>query len=92
MKKQLFILALAVLMTLPTPCLAASLTNEDKQVHQVKGRKPGKGWVYIEINPSGTKYFNCRFGCELVLEKTGSAVELEEDADVVIKNGVLIVK
>lgn len=92
MKKYVVILALAVSLAIPNMGMAASVKNEDNKVHQVKGRKPGKDWVYREVNPRGALYFDCSFGCELVLEETGSSVTLEEDADVVIKKGELIVK
>ena len=92
MKRYLFIFTLSVLMGLPILADAASIKNEDSEVRQVKGRVTGKNWSYVVINPNGAIFFNCRFGCELVIEKTGSAVELETDADVVIKNGILKVK
>ena len=92
MKKYIVIIALAVSFAIPSVGMAASVKNEDNKVHEVKGRKPGKDWVYREINPRGALYFNCRHGCELVLEETGSSVTLEEDADVVIRKGELIVK
>ncbi len=82
----------AVLAGLPMLAGAASISNRDSEVHQVKGRKSGENWVYIDINPNGTKYFNCRHGCELVLVKTGSSVQLETDGDVVIRHGELTVK
>ena len=97
MKKLLFFIAMAVLIAWPIPGDAASIKNDDKEIHLIKVRIIGGGysggkWVYVEVSPNGSKFFNCRFGCELVLEKTGSAVQLETDADVVIKKGELIVK
>ena len=98
MKRYLLCIVVAVLVGWPIWGDAASIKNDDGEVHLIKGRVTGKGrrgveqWVYIEINPNGAKYFNCRFGCELVLEKTGSSVQLETDADVVIRHGVLEVK
>ena len=92
MKRCLLYITIAILMALPNFGNAASIKNDDKEVHQIKGRTSGKSWVYVEVNPNGAKFFNCRFGCELILEKTGSAVQLETDADVVIKNGVLETK
>ena len=82
----------ALLAGLPILVYAASIKNTDNEVYQIKGRKSGGDWVYVDINPRGTKYFNCRHGCELVLEKTGSSVQLDEDGDVVISRGVLTVK
>jgi len=82
----------ALLVGLPIMADAASIMNRDSEVHQIKGRKAGEDWIYIEINPNGTKYFNCRHGCELVLVKTGSSVQLDTDEDVVINHGELTVK
>ena len=81
-----------LLVGLPIMADAASIMNRDSEVHQIKGRKDGKDWVFIDINPNGTKYFNCRHGCELVLVKTGSSVQLDMDEDVVIRHGELTVK
>ena len=67
MKRYLLFITIAVLMALPSLGNAASIKNEDSEVHQIKGRVSGKNWVYVVVNPKGTKYFNCRFGCELVL-------------------------
>ena len=92
MRKYLVIVALAIMMGFPNLGIAASVKNEDNKVHQIKGRKPGKDWVYREINPRGALYFPCRHGCEIVLEETGSSVTLEKDADVVIRKGELRVK
>ena len=92
MKKFLLLIAMAVWFGFSGLCSAASIKNEDKEVHQIKGRVSGKDWIYVEVNPNGAKFFNCRFGCELVLEKTGSAIQLETDADVIIRNGVLRIK
>ena len=92
MKKYSIYITLAILISLPILVDAASIENADNEVYQIKGRVTGKDWVYVTINPNGTKYFNCRFGCELVLEKTGSSVQLETDGDVVIRKGILKVK
>ena len=92
MNRFLLSITIFILLGLPGLVSAASIKNDDSEVHQVKGRASSKGWVYVEVNPNGTKYFNCRYGCELIIEKTGSKVQLETDADVVIKNGVLEVK
>lgn len=88
---SIYILA-ALLVGLPIVAEAASIMNRDSEVHQIKGRKSGEDWVYVDINPKGTKYFNCRHGCELILVKTGSSVQLDTDEDVVIRNGELTIK
>ena len=90
MKRWLILIALFI--GLPMFAHAASIENGDDEVHRIKGRANGKDWVYVEVNPNGTKYFNCRYGCELILEKTGSSVELETDADVYIRNGILSIE
>ncbi len=92
MRWSVILIVTAVFIGLPLLADAASISNQDNEVHQIKGRKPGRDWVFIEINPRGTKYFNCRNGCELVLEKTGSSIQLDTDADVVIRDGVLTEK
>ena len=92
MKKYLLPIAIIILMGLPNLVDAASIKNEDDQIHVVKGRKPGKDWVYVTINPRSAKIFNCRQGCELELEKTGSYLQLETDADVIIRKGELYIR
>jgi len=92
MKKYSLIIALAIIFVIPSVGNAASVKNEDNKVYEIKGRKPGKDWVYREINPRGALYFDCRFGCEIVLEETGSSVTLDEDADIVIRKGELKVR
>ena len=92
MNRLLLLIAIAVSMALPNWGLAASIKNEDNQVHVIKGRVTGKDWVYVQVNARSTKIFNCRIGCELVLEQTGSAVQLETDADVVIVKGELRIR
>ena len=92
MKKYIVIFTLAIGLAIPNLGMTASIKNEDNKVYEVKGRKPGKDWVYREINPRGALYFDCRFGCEIVLEETGSSIVLEEDADVVIRHGKLKVR
>ena len=92
MRRCSIAILVALLIVLPIVASAASISNRDSEVHQVKGRKAGENWVYIDINPNGTKYFNCRHGCELVLVKTGSSVQLDTDEDVVIRHGELSIK
>jgi hypothetical protein len=92
MRRCSIAILVALSIVLPNVVNAASISNRDSEVHQVKGRKSGENWVYIDINPNGTKYFNCRHGCELVLVKTGSSVQLDTDEDVVIRHGELSVK
>ncbi len=92
MRWPVILIVTAVFIGLPLLADAASISNDDNELHHIKGRKPGRNWVYIQINPRGTKYFNCRNGCELVLEKTGSSIQLDTDADVVIRDGVLTEK
>ncbi len=76
-------------MALPYLGNAISIKNEDSEVQLIRGRVTGKNWVYVKVNPNGATTFNCGYGCELVLGKTGLAVQLETDADVASKDGVL---
>ena len=92
MRRFSILIIVAILIGLPILVDAASIMNKDNEVYQIKARKAGKDWVYVDINPKGTKYFNCRHGCELELVKTGSSVVLDTDGDVVINHGVLTVK
>ncbi|KPJ76358.1 MAG: hypothetical protein AMJ54_11900 [Deltaproteobacteria bacterium SG8_13] len=85
-------IVVALFIGVPNLVDAASIMNNDSEVYQIKGRKAGEDWVYVDINPMGTKYFNCRHGCELELVETGSSVVLDTDGDVVINHGVLTVK
>jgi hypothetical protein len=92
MRRFSILIIVAIFIGLPILVDAASIMNSDNEVYQIKGRKAGEDWVYVDINPKGTKYFNCRHGCELELVETGSSVVLDTDGDVVINHGVLTVK
>jgi hypothetical protein len=79
-------------MTLPNIISAASIYNTDSKPHLVKGRTIGGGWIHTTIHNGGTRYFRCRYGCQVIVIKTGSEIVLESDADIVISNGELRVR
>ncbi len=78
----------ALLMVLPNILWAASLYNSDAVPYacRIKSRM---GLNEEKVYPESTVYFDCTYGCEIILLKTGQTITLESDADVVIDDGIL---
>ena len=92
MKKYWILLVLTLLIAFPSIVCAASVRNSDSKPHRIKGRTINGGWIYTTIYSGGTKYFRCRWGCQVVVHETGSEIVLESDEDLVISNGELRIK
>ena len=48
MKRFLLLITMAAWFGFSGLCSAAFIKNEDKEVHQIKGRVSGKDWIYVE--------------------------------------------
>jgi hypothetical protein len=86
------LLIVTFLIALPAILYAASIYNSDTRPHKIKARLSGGEWIHTVIYDTGTRYFSCRFGCEIVVVETGSSIELESDEDIVIDEGELRVR
>ncbi len=89
MKKIAAILMLVIILTFGKTLLAASLYNSDAKEYSVKIRSKGDPWVFLTLYEVSYKYFDCTYGCEIIIIDTESKIELESDADVIIDKGTL---
>jgi hypothetical protein len=90
MKNRYLIIIAALFLILPNLLCAASIKNTDGKPHKLKARSEGRGgWIRTTIYPSGTKYFDCIYGCEIKVLGTGSTILLDSDADIAISGGIL---
>ena len=92
MSKYWFMTILILSIAFPSIVCAASIRNSDSRPHKVKGRAINGSWIYTTIYSSGTRYFRCRWGCQVVVLETGSEIVLESDEDLVISNGELRIR
>jgi len=88
-RKNWIVFIFILLMAWPNIIYAASIYNTDSKPHEVRGRTIGGSWIYTTIYSGGTRYFRCRYGCQIVVVDTGSEIVLESDADIVIDYGEL---
>jgi len=88
-RKNLIVFIVILLLAWPNLICAASIYNDDNKPHRVKGRAINGSWIYTTIYSRGTRYFRCRYGCQIIMMDTGSEIVLESDSDIVIKNGEL---
>jgi len=87
--KGLRIVLLAIsFVALTNTTYAASLYNSDSVAYACKIRA-GTGLNEMQVYPDSTEYFDCTYGCEITLVKTGQTIKLESDADLVIDDGEL---
>ena len=89
MKQYLIVIVVSFLLTLPNILHAASIHNSNSKAYLIKEKNVGESWINVSISSRGTRYFRCRYGCEIVVIETGSTIVLESDEDVVISNGEL---
>ena len=73
---------------LTSTAYAASLYNRDNVAYACKITAE-MGVNEMQVYPNSTEYFDCTYGCEITLVKTGQTIKLESDADLVIDNGEL---
>ena len=92
MRKYWIMLLVTLLLVFPDILGAASILNTDSKPHKLKGRTIGGSWIHTTIYTRGTKYFRCRYGCEIILIETGVSMVLESDADIVISNGEMRIR
>ena len=88
MKRFRIVLLAISFMALTNTIYAASLYNSDSVAYACKIRA-GMGLNEMQVYPNSTEYFDCTYGCEITLVKTGQTIKLESDADLVIDDGEL---
>ena len=88
MKRFRVVFLVIFLVALTSTVYAASLYNSDDVVYACKIRA-GEGLNEMQLYPNSTEYFDCTYGCEITLVKTGQTIKLESDADLVIDDGEL---
>ncbi len=92
MNRYWIVSVLVLLIALPNIVCAASVRNSDSRPHEVKGRTINGSWIYTTVYSGGTRYFRCRWGCQVVVLETGSEIVLESDEDLVISDGELRIR
>ena len=88
MKKKFMVLSAVLSIILTNITYAGSLYNNDSIPYSVS-IKDANGLNTMELYPNSTEYFDCTYGCEIKLIKTGQTIKLESDADVLIDGGEL---
>ena len=88
MKRFRIVLLATSFMALTSTTYAASIYNSDDMAYACK-IKAGVGLNEMQIYPNSSEYFDCTYGCEITLVKTGQTIKLESDADLVIDDGEL---
>jgi hypothetical protein len=91
MRKHALYLSTLLLLVLANPAPAGSLHNSDPTPYncEIKSRM---GVSQEKVYPSSTVYFDCTYGCEITLIKTGQTITIETDQDLIIADGELKVR
>ena len=88
MKRFRIVLLAISFMALTKAIYAGSLYNSDSVAYACKIRA-GTGLNEMQVYPDSTEYFDCTYGCEITLVKTGQTIKLQSDVDLVIDDGEL---
>jgi len=88
MKRFRIVLLAISFMASTNTIYAASLYNSDSVAYACKIRGE-MGFNEMQVYPHSTEYFDCAYGCEITLVKTGQTIKLESDVDLVIDDGEL---
>jgi hypothetical protein len=70
----------------------ASIYNSDLKSHRVKIEHKDGSHYFVTVYNSSTHYFDCVYGCQVTLERTGYTRTLDADAVVIIDDGKLRVR
>jgi hypothetical protein len=75
-----------MLLTLTNTAFAGSLQNLDSDPYTCR-IKQRMGVDEEIVYPESTVYFDCTYGCEITLLKTGQTLKIESDKEIVIDDG-----
>ena len=91
-KRLITLLWTIVLIFLPNSIYGASIYNSDFKPHKVQIDYKDGTQYFVTVYNSSTHYFDCNYGCQVKLVRTGYARTLAADAVVIIDDGKLRVR
>ncbi len=86
------LLGAILLVFLANTIYGASIYNSDLKPHRVKIELKDGSLYFVTVYNSSTHYFDCVYGCQVTLERTGYTRTLDADAVVIIDDGKLRVR
>ena len=86
------LLGTILLVFLANTIYSASLYNSDFKAQRVEIESKDGTRHFVTVYNSSTEYFDCTYGCQVKLVKTGYTKSLEADAVVIIDDGRLRVR
>ena len=86
------LLGTILLVFLATTIYGASIYNSDLKAQRVEIESKDGTRYFVTVYNSSTEYFDCTYGCQIKLVKTGYTKTLEADAVVIIDDGKLRVR
>ena len=86
------LLGTILLVFLATTIYGASIYNSDPKAQRVEIEAKDGTRYFVTVYNSSTEYFDCTYGCQVKLVKTGYTKTLEADAVVIIDDGKLRVR
>jgi hypothetical protein len=93
MKKLYTFLLVILFVALPGTLRAASVYNSDFKSHRIEIKYSGGKQYFVTVYNSSTHYFDCSYGCQIRVVRTGYTRTLNSDAAaVVIDDGKLRVR
>ena len=91
-KKVCSILMTILFVVSPGILFAASIYNSDFKPHKVQVTYSKGKQYFVTVYNSSTHYFECKYGCQVKVLRTGYTKTLTSDAVVVIDDGKLRVR
>ena len=92
MKRRCILLAVIVLATTPALLGAASIYNSDFKPHQIQVTYKDGSQYHVTVYNSSTHYFECKYGCQIKVLRTGATMTLDSDTLVLIDDGKLRIR
>ena len=86
------LLGAILLVFLANPIYGASIYNSDLKPHRVQIEYKDGSRYDVTVYNSSTHYFDCVYGCQVTLVRTGYTRTLDADAVVIIDDGKLRVR
>jgi hypothetical protein len=86
------LLGTMLLVFLANTIYGASIYNSDFKAQRVEIESKDGRRYFVTVYNSSTEYFDCTYGCQVKIVKTGYTKTLEADAVVIIDDGKLRVR
>ena len=91
-KRVITFLATILLIFLLNSIYAGSIYNSDFKPHRVQIEYKDGSQYFVTVYNSASHYFDCNYGCQVKLVRTGYTRTLASDAVVIIDDGKLRVR